>query len=349
MKGHTYRGSVKGSGMNIRIGTTVSIALAAVLLLAGCATAPKALAPKEPKVFATHEDLVRTAYWESLVRDEKDADRSREMINHTRMPDSQAHLAVMRGQKAVWTDKQLERARSYVKDATEGLQKSHTWPAPPAYTVRRAQGVLTLDGKGDEAAWAKAEPIPIRYPYAQTNAITRPPATCRLLWDEKNLYMLFEAADTNIVSACTNRDDAVSQGDCVEIFLLPSKRFGQYWEFNFSPAGVVFDALAAKSWKMWGGDYRVEENAAVTLAALVDGTLNREGDRDQGYRVEAAIPWTELPGFQHGAQAGDTLWTMIGWADKSTLATAGNPAYFSHTPVLAWFHNIWGYSRLTLE
>jgi hypothetical protein len=61
------------------------------------------------------------------------------------------------------------------------------------------------------------------------------------------------------------------------------------------------------------------------------------------------MPWPELPGFQQGAGAGDTLWTMIGWADKAALGAPGNPAYFSHTPVLAWFHNIWGYSRLTLE
>jgi hypothetical protein len=321
----------------------------AVLFGTGCATGPKVPGVKQPAVFATHEDLVHLAYWESLVAEENGNDRSREMINHTRMPDSQAHLAVMRGEKAVWTEKQREWARSYVKEATAGILKSRTWPVPPAYTIRRAQGVLALDGKGDDAVWAKAEPIPVCYPYAQTNAITRPPATCRLLWDEKNLYLLFDVADTNILSTCTNRDDAVSQGDCVEIFLLPSKRFGQYWEFNFSPAGVVFDALAAKSWKLWGGDYRVEENAAVTLATSVHGTLNREADRDQGYRVEASIPWSELPGFQHGAAAGDTLWAMIGWADKATLATPGNPAYFSHTPFLAWFHNIWGYSRLTLE
>lgn len=323
--------------------------MVAVLFGTGCATGPKAPGVKQPAVFATHEDLMHLAYWESLVAEENGNDRSRELINHTRLPDSQEHLAVMRGQKAVWTENQLERTRSYVKEAIAGILKSRTWPVPPAYTIRRALGVLALDGKGDDAAWAKAEPIPVCYPYAQTNVIARPPATCRLLWDEKNLYLLFEVADTNIVSTCTNRDDAVSQGDCVEIFLLPSKRFGQYWEFNFSPAGVVFDALAAKSWKLWGGDYRVDENAAVTLATSVHGTLNREEDRDQGYRVEASIPWSELPGFPHGAAAGDTLWAMIGWADKATLAAPGNPAYFSHTPVLAWFHNIWGYSRLTLE
>jgi hypothetical protein len=320
-------------------------------LLAGCSTVgPKPAAPvKQPEVFATHEDLVYTALWESLVADEKDAERSREMINHSRMPDSQAHLAVMRGQKAVWTEKQLARSRAYVKEGIEGIQKSRTWPAPPSYGVRRAQGAVTVDGRGDEAAWRQAVPVPIRYPYAQTNVIGNAPATCRLLWDDRNLYMLFEAPDTNIVSACTNRDDAVSQGDCVEIFLLPSKRFGLYWEFNFSPVGLVYDALTAKSWKQWGGDYRVAENAAARVAGVVDGTLNREDDRDQGYRVEVALPWEELPGYRQGARAGDTLWTMIGWADKAGTGTPGNPAYFSHTPVLAWFHNIWGYSRLTLE
>jgi hypothetical protein len=265
------------------------------------------------------------------------------------MPDSQNHLAVMRCEKAMWTEKQVGWSRTYIKDGIAGILKSRTWPEPPAYGICRARGALTIDGKGDEPDWAGAKPVPIRFPYAQTNVIERPAATCRLLWDEKNLYLLFDVPDTNIVNLCTKRDEPISQGDCVEIFLLPSKRFGQYWEFNFSPSGVVYDSLIAKYTDRWGGYDRVAENAALAIATTVDGSLNRDGDQDRMYTVEVALPWAELPGFRHGAEPGDTLWTMIGWADKASPAARGNPAYFSHTPVLAWFHNIWGYSRLTLE
>jgi hypothetical protein len=315
---------------------------------AGCATAPKTPPPKQPAVYARAADQALLAEWEGLVAAET-GDRAREAINHSRMPEGQAHLAVMRGEKAVWTPKQLGWSQAYVSNGIAAIRSAKTWPEPPAYGVARAAGAITIDGKGTEPDWARAVAIPIRYPYAQTNVIDRPPATCRLLWDAKNLYLLFEASDTNIVNLCAARDDAVSQGDCVEIFLLPSRRFGQYWEFNFSPTGVVFDALTSKSWTKWGGDSRMEEQAALTIATTLAGTLNREDDQDRGYAVEVALPWPELPGFQHGAGAGDTLWTMIGWADKAALGAPGNPAYFSHTPVLAWFHNIWGYSRLTLE
>jgi hypothetical protein len=318
-------------------------------LLSGCSTPSSTPAPKPPSLYATHADLIYTAYWKALVAEEKDNDRSRELINHSTLPESQAHLAVMRGEQAVRTEAQLVRPRAYIKDSIEGILKSRTWPEPPVFRIAQARGVIQVDGRGDEESWAAASPIPIAYPYAQTNAINRAPATCRLLWDQRNLYMLFEVADPNIVNTASNRDSSVSQGDCVEIFLLPSKRFGMYWELNISPAGVVYDALAAKAWNRFGGDVRPEEDAALTVAATVDGTLNRESDRDRGYGVEVALPWTELPGFQRGAVSGDSLFTLIGWADKAGLGKPGNPAYFSHTPVLAWFHNIWGYSRLILE
>lgn len=326
----------------------VITAIIAATLIAGCATVPKVPVPKQPAVYATAADKALLAEWEALVAAQT-GDRAREAINHSRMPEGQAHLAVMRGEKAVWTPKQLGWSQAYVSNSIAAIRSAKTWPEPPAFGVARAAGAITIDGKGAEPDWARAAAIPIRYPYAQTNVIDRPPATCRLLWDATNLYLLFEVPDTNIVNLCTNRDDAVSQGDCVEIFLLPSLRFGQYWEFNFSPAGVVYDSLVAKYGDRWGGYDRNGENAALTIATALDGTLNRADDRDRGYTVEVALPWPDLPGFEHGAVAGDTLGAMIGWADKAGQGAPGNPAYFSHTPVLAWFHNIWGYSRLTLE
>lgn len=328
---------------------TIIPVLAVCLLITGCVLPRSGPVQRPPTVFATEADKVLLAQWATLAAEENGMERSREMLNHTSMPDSQNHLAVMRGEKALWTENQVGRSRNYVKDGIAGIFKSRIWPEPPAYGVSRARAALTIDGKGDEPDWAGATPVPIRFPYAQTNAIDQPAATCRLLWDEKNLYLLFAVPDTNIVNLCTNRDEAVSQGDCVEIFLLPSKRFGQYWEFNFSPSGVVYDSLIAKYLDRWGGYDRIAENAALKIATTVDGSLNREEDRDRMYTVEVALPWEELPGFQQGAKPGDTLWTMIGWADKAGLELRGNPSYFSHTPVLAWFHNIWGYSRLTLE
>jgi hypothetical protein len=334
---------------------TVSSMMAAVVIAgsaffqAGCVSTNNGEVSQKPEVYATHEDLVLMARLESLIAEENNNERSREGINHTRSVESQALFDVMRGKKAVQNEKQLGWPRQYMKGATEGILKSRVWPAPPAVKVSRAKAPIVVDGLANEADWKSAQAVPIRHPYASTNVMAGPVATCQLLWDEKNLYVYYEVPDTNIVSSCTNRDDAVSQSDAVEIFLLPSKRFGQYWEFNFGPSGIVFDSLMSKFMNQWGSDARTEENAAVTVATKIQGSLNQEDDQDRSYSVEVAIPWSELPGFQHGAQAGDSLWTMIGWANKASLRVPGNPAYYSHTPVLAWFHNIWGYSQLTLE
>lgn len=326
----------------------IVLMMAVIPLVFGCATAPEAPPAKRPLIFATAEDRARAAEWDALVAAQTD-DRARESINHSRGADAQARLAVMRGEKGVLTEDLMGWPRYQVSSGIDAIQKAKTWPDPAAYGVVKATGAITIDGKGTEPDWTRAATIPIRHPAGQTNVTARPVATCRLLWDERNLYMLFEAPDTNIVSAYTNRDESVSQADCVEIFLLPSRRFAQYWEFNFSPTGVIFDTLFSKYVDQWGSYERSGENAALTLATVVDGTVNREDDQDRGYTVEVALPWVELPGFQHGATTGDTVWALIGWADRSGLGPSGKLAYFSHTPLLAWFHNIWGYSRLTLE
>ncbi len=321
--------------------------LATVLLFTACASTPPAPAPTQPLIFATAEDKAKVAEWDRMVAAET-GDRAREAINHSLAPDALERSSVMRGEKGVLSEEEMGWPRAQVRWGIDAIQRAKTWPEPAAYGALKATGPIMIDGKGTDADWARATPIPIRYRASQTNVIDRSAATCRLLWDARNLYLFFDVPDTNIVSVCTNRDEAVSQGDCVEFFVLPSRRFGQYWEFNISPTGVVYDSLYSKYWHQWGSYERSGENAALTVTTVVDGTVNREGDWDRGYTVEVALPWDELPGFQHGAVTGDTLWLLLGWADKATLATPGMN-YYANIPILSWFHNIWGYSRLTLE
>ncbi len=70
-------------------------------------------------------------------------------------------------------------------------------PAVPRYEVKRAQGRITVDGKLDEAAWNNAQVIEFVFPWdAQTGAKQKTKA--RLLWDDKNLYVGYEAEDIDI-------------------------------------------------------------------------------------------------------------------------------------------------------
>ena len=52
------------------------------------------------------------------------------------------------------------------------------------------------------------------------------PTVARMLWDEDNLYFLFEMIDADVWSTFDNRDDQIWQQEVVEIFIDPDGEGG---------------------------------------------------------------------------------------------------------------------------
>lgn len=168
--------------------------------------------------------------------------------------------------------------------------------------VRKATGPITVDGKLDEAGWKQAfvdagqcyapegKPLPV----AELFKVA-------MLFDDEKLYVAYDVKDSDISSPYTNRDATLwSSGkkgasDVVELFLDPDADGKNYLELQVSPANVIFDAIfdgyRSPAWKK-----AAEFNMNFEHAVQVDGTLN-DGKQDNGYTVEIAIPWKELPGM----------------------------------------------------
>lgn len=152
-----------------------------------------------------------------------------------------------------------------------------------------------IDGRADEAVWAKAQVVDAwRQPWAPGAPAAKEGTRARLLWDREWLYFTAELADADIAADSTEHDGPLWQNDVFEIFLKPSEQHPGYYEFEVNPAGAIVDAFfpEATSRREPGilrrGTFRVE--AKVTLR----GTLNRADDRDDGWTVEGRIPWSDF-------------------------------------------------------
>ncbi|MCX5659984.1 MAG: carbohydrate-binding family 9-like protein [Planctomycetota bacterium] len=305
----------------------------------------------DPVVPPTAADAALMADWDKTVAAAA-PDKVREVVNHTRSETWAPRLLMLRGSQPA-TAGQLNEARGYLNGQLRQAHAALDWPTPVTLAAKRAPKPIQITGLGDDQAWASAKAIPILYPAANKGAITQPPATCKLLWDEQFLYAFYDVPDADVQSPYTKRDESVSQADAVELFILPDMHFAQYWEINVSPTGVVYDCLMAKQTDGWGGMARIGENIeGMKVATHVRGTFNKSDDVDQGYTVEIAVPWTQVPGYARpgtGPKAGDHLWTLIGQADRTGVAPNSRLAYRAHLPILGWFHNVWNYSPLVLE
>jgi hypothetical protein len=180
----------------------------------------------------------------------------------------------------------------------------------PKYDVKRASSRIVVDGKLDEAAWSAAAPaMEFVFPWdTQTGAKQKTKA--RILWDDKNLYVGYEAEDLDIVAFHSERDDPTYLDDCLEIFINPNpKQHDFYYGLEMNAKAVLYDYFYAFP-KFLMKRFNLNN---WQLATFTRGTLNQRGDKDEGWGLEVAIPWEnfeELTGGRKVAPEPGSVWNV---------------------------------------
>ncbi|HEO71904.1 MAG TPA: hypothetical protein ENN80_11630 [Candidatus Hydrogenedentes bacterium] len=175
------------------------------------------------------------------------------------------------------------------------------------YLCHFAAGPITVDGKLDEDAWERAEPITMFYALQPEAPTILSPTTARLLWDDARLYLSFECEDEDIWSYSNETDDELWNGDVVEFFVKPSRERLAYYEFVIAPNTTLFDGRYPS--RGAGGYHRFKGwTSSAKVATVIDGTDGDPTDIDRGYTVEFAVP---LAAFSETPKpAAGTTWTF---------------------------------------
>lgn len=125
---------------------------------------------------------------------------------------------------------------------------------------------------------------------ADGRAPARWPTRVELCWDEERFSVQFHCSDDDAWGTYTERDAPLWQQEVVELFLAAGESVpARYFEFEVSPAGVLFDALVGNP----HGD---------RIGMTVDPGWNCPGiewgaepTRERAdWRAHLAIPWRGL-------------------------------------------------------
>jgi len=167
--------------------------------------------------------------------------------------------------------------------------------APRQYVCYRAPSLPSFDGKLDEAAW-RAAPWTDDFIDIEGDIRPRPRYRTRakMLWDDAFFYVAIDMEEPDLWSVLTDRDAIVYNDNDVELFIDPDGDTRDYYELEVNPLGTVFDLMLIQPYRDGGPPIIAWDVAGLRLGIDVRGTLNRPGDRDQGWTVEMALPWRIL-------------------------------------------------------
>jgi hypothetical protein len=230
---------------------------------------------------------------------------------------------------------------------TQALSPTVTLPGSPAageavVAPFRAAPPL-IDGRLED--WSGYETIETPYVVAQSSSWQggqMASSHWRLAWDQSHLYLAVTVIDD--IHVQTRSDPKFAYlGDSLEL------------QLDTSPDGRVGSSVTANSWQFilspgdWEtippGIFRFRGNAQ---GSIVDAPGHQAAvaalPNNQGYTLEAAIPWRDLA---FTPAAGAQLRVALSLNDNDTPGTAVQEIMLSHVPSRQWRNpNSWGWLRL---
>jgi len=166
-------------------------------------------------------------------------------------------------------------------------------PEPKRYECARATSRVKVDGKLDDAAWERAAWtdwfVDIRGAgWPEPRFRTR----VKMLWDDDYLYVGAMLEEPDVWATLTQHDSVIFRDNDFEVFLNPTGDTRNYFEFEINALNTGWDLFLPKPYRQGGKADNSWEIPGLLTAVAVDGTLNRPGDRDRGWSVELAFPWS---------------------------------------------------------
>ena len=170
---------------------------------------------------------------------------------------------------------------------------AQTSDAPKSYNIYRAPTPIHIDGKLDDPAW-KSAPWTTDFVDIEGSAKPLPPLRTRikLLWDDDNLYVAAELQEPDVKATLTKHDSIIYRDNDFELFLKPLAEATGYFEFEINALNTSWDLYLNNTYNAGGKPDNSWDIPGLKTAVAIQGTLNQSTDKDRGWTVEIAIPWT---------------------------------------------------------
>lgn len=188
------------------------------------------------------------------------------------------------------------------------------------YTALKVREPIVIDGRLDEAVWKNAPRSP-RFVDILSGNRTVHDTQAMVVWDDVNLYVAYRIEEPFVHAKFTKHNDPIYYDNDVEFFIAGRDA---YYEFEVNAYNTVYEVFFI--WEeayVKSGFAQAPEFARTNMvpfngvgftthprggrlghfnwtfpgmktAVHIDGTVNKDDDRDRGWTVELALPWKGL-------------------------------------------------------
>ena len=164
---------------------------------------------------------------------------------------------------------------------------------PKQYEARAAAQPLKIDGKLDEAAWAEAAWTDL---FVDIEGDVKPKprfkTRAKMTWDSTYFYIAAEMEEPDLWAIYRDHDSVIFHQNDFEAFFDPDGDTLNYFEFEMNVLNTTWDLFLPKAYRMGGKADNGWEMPGTKTAVYAEGTINDPKDRDKGWTVEMAFPWT---------------------------------------------------------
>lgn len=194
---------------------------------------------------------------------------------------------------------------------------------------------ITIDGKLDEEPWktAPGTGVFVDVRTGKPNPASPIGGSAKLLWDDTNLYVAFDVKDKTIEGGFKKdeKDPHLWTKDTVEIMVDPDGDGDNkdYYEIQINPQNLVFDSefddYNTPKKEPDGPFGHQEWSSKLKSAVVLTGTIDKNDDQDEGYVVEAAIPWKSFDKAKKVPPEVGQTWRMNFYAMENNGGMAWSP------------------------
>lgn len=213
-----------------------------------------------------------------------------------------------------------------ISDIPEVKKSSMQAQEASIYRVQKLKKSIVIDANWNKSQWKKMKPIEIKH-YMGNVSPFKPEVQSKMMYDDKNVFIIFQVKDRFVKSVTTEYNGPVSTDSCVEFFFSPDSEFPlRYFNLEVNAGGTPLMFYITKPMSE-RKTLTTDELKLIEIAHSLPAMVDPEITEPVTWTIEYRLPISLLSKYSNVTQpAKGVIWKANFY---KTGSKTSNPNYLT--------------------